>query len=61
MLILIDGRKTKPSYNTPTKENQPHLADVIGSFYDLWERFKKNRTPSIDIIIKQLQIAVKQN
>ncbi|QHI37103.1 hypothetical protein IMCC3317_24810 [Kordia antarctica] len=61
MLILIDGRKEKPSYNTPTKENQPHLADVIGSFYDLWERFKRNQLPSIDVMIEQLQIAVKQN
>ena len=35
MLLLIEGRKTKPLYSTPTKENQPHLNDVIGSFYDL--------------------------
>ncbi|WP_430408596.1 N-6 DNA methylase [Kordia sp.] len=61
MVVLINGRKEKPSYETPTKENQPHLADVIGSLYDLWERFKRNRIPSIDVIIKQLQIAVKQH
>ncbi|QHI38670.1 hypothetical protein IMCC3317_40640 [Kordia antarctica] len=60
MLILIDGRKIKPSYNTPTKENQPHLADVIGSFYDLWERFKRNQLPSIDVFIEQLKIALGQ-
>ncbi|EDP94436.1 hypothetical protein U8527_11175 [Kordia algicida OT-1] len=46
--------------NTPTKETQPHLADVIGSLYELWERLKRNRIPSIDVMIKQLQIAVKQ-
>ncbi|WP_420573646.1 N-6 DNA methylase [Kordia sp.] len=61
MVVLINGRKEKPSYETPTKENQPHLADVTGSLYDLWERFKRNRIPTIDIIIKQLQIAVKRN
>ncbi|WP_046758913.1 hypothetical protein [Kordia jejudonensis] len=60
MLILVNGRKTKPTYNTPTKENQPHLADVIVSFYELWERFKENKIPMIEIMIKQLKIAKRQ-
>ena len=61
MLVLIEGRKENPRYDTPTKENQPHLANVVGSLDKLWERFKENQTPMIDIMIKQLTIALKQN
>ncbi|WP_238528714.1 DNA methyltransferase family protein [Kordia algicida] len=60
MLVLIEGRKENPRYDTPTKENQPHLANVVGSLDKLWERFKTNQIPMIDIIIKQLKIANKQ-
>ena len=58
MIVLIEGRKENPRYDTPTKENQPQLADLIGSLDQLWERLKANQIPMIDIIIKQLEIAV---
>ncbi|WP_430409820.1 SAM-dependent DNA methyltransferase [Kordia sp.] len=60
MVVLIEGRKSNPSYNTPTKENQPHLAKVIGSLDKLWKRFKANQIPMIDIMIRQLKIAQAQ-
>ncbi|WP_205318000.1 hypothetical protein [Kordia sp. SMS9] len=61
MVVLIEGRKENTSYNTPTKENQPHLANVIGSLDRLWERFKTSHTTMIEIVIKQLKIALNQN
>lgn len=61
MIVLIEGRKQNPSYNTPTKENQPHLANVVGFLDKLWERFKTNQIPMIDIIIKQLKIALENH
>lgn len=60
MLILIDGRKITPSHNTPTKESQPQLADVIGTLNRLWERLLVNKIPMIEIMIKQLKIAIKK-
>ncbi|WP_430410834.1 hypothetical protein [Kordia sp.] len=60
MIVLIEGRKQNPSYNTPTKENQPHLANVVGSLDKHWEHFKANQIPLIEIIIEQLKIAVGQ-
>ena len=60
MLILIDGRKITPSHNTPTKESQPQLADVIGTLNRLWERLLVNKIPMIEIRIKQIKIAIKK-
>lgn len=61
MLVLIEGRKENPSYDTPTKENQPQLANVVSSLDELWERLKANQTPKIEVIIEQLKMALKQN
>ncbi|MEM6687499.1 MAG: hypothetical protein AAF617_17095 [Bacteroidota bacterium] len=60
MLVLIEGRKETPSYSTPSKESQPQLTNVMKSFNELWERFKIDQIPIIDIIIEQLKIAKKQ-
>lgn len=60
MIVLIEGRKQNPSYNTPTKESQPQLAKVVGSLDKLWERFKENQIPMIEIIIEQLKIALRE-
>ncbi|AXG69970.1 hypothetical protein KORDIASMS9_02199 [Kordia sp. SMS9] len=61
MVLPIEGRKENPFYDTPTKESQPQLANVIDSLDILWKRFKENQIPMIEIMIKQLQIAIKQN
>ena len=57
MLILIDGRKSKPTGVAPNKSEQPHLEDMVETFEDLWMRTKSHIKPNIDIIIKQLKIA----
>lgn len=57
MLILIGGRKSKPSGVAPNKSEQPHLEDMVETFEDLWEQTKSHIKPNIDTIIKQLKTA----
>jgi hypothetical protein len=57
MLILIGGRKSKPSGVAPNKTEQPHLEDMVETFEDLWEQTKSHIKPNIDTIIKQLKTA----
>ena len=57
MLILIGGRKTKPSGVAPNKSEQPHLEDMVETFEDLWKQTRSHIKPNIDTIIKQLKTA----
>lgn len=57
MLILIGGRKSKPSGVAPNKSEQPHLEDMVETFEDLWKQTKSHIKPNIDTIIKQLKTA----
>nr|WP_193743781.1 N-6 DNA methylase [Nonlabens ulvanivorans] len=57
MLILIGGRKLKPSGVAPNKSEQPHLEDMVETFEDLWKQTKSHIKPNIDTIIKQLKTA----
>ena len=57
MLILIDGRKSKPSGVAPNKSEQPHLENMVETFEDLWKQTKSHIKPNIDTIIKQLKTA----
>ncbi len=57
MLILIGGRKYKPSGVAPNKSEQPHLENMVETFEDLWEEVKLHIKPNIDSLIKQLKIA----
>ncbi|WP_282068565.1 N-6 DNA methylase [Olleya namhaensis] len=57
MLILIDGRKSKPSGVAPNKSEQPHLEDIVETFEDLWKQTKSHIKPNIETIIKQLKTA----
>jgi hypothetical protein len=57
MLILIGGRKSKPSGVAPNKSEQPHLENMVETFEDLWVQAKSHIKPNIDIIIQQLKTA----
>jgi len=57
MLILIGGRKTKPSGVAPNQSEQPHLETMVETFEDLWSRVKSHIKPNINTIIKQLKTA----
>lgn len=57
MLILIGGRKSKPSGVAPNKSEQPHLENMVETFEDLWEQTKSHIKPNIETIIKQLKTA----
>lgn len=57
MLILIGGRKSKPSGVAPNKSEQPHLENMVETFEDLWKQTKSHIKPNIETIIKQLQTA----
>ena len=57
MLILIGGRKSKPSGVAPNKSEQPHLENMVETFEDLWKQTKSHIKPNMDTIIKQLKTA----
>jgi len=57
MLILIGGRKSKPSGVAPNKSEQPHLEDMVETFEDLWTRTKSQIHLPLETIIKQLKTA----
>ena len=57
MLILIGGRKPKPSGVAPNKSEQPYLEDMVETFEDLWKQTKSHIKPNIDTIITQLKTA----
>ena len=57
MLILIDGRKSKPSGVAPNKSEKPHLENMVESFEELWEEVKLHIKSNIDSLIEQLKIA----
>ncbi len=57
MLILIGGRKSKPSGVAPNKTEQPHLEDMVETFEDLWIQTKSHIKLNIDTILTQLKTA----
>lgn len=57
MLILIGGRKSKPSGVAPNKAEQPQLEQMVETFEDLWLRVKSHIKPNINTVIEQLKIA----
>jgi len=59
MLILINGRKAKPSGMSWQKEEAPHLEEVVDTFQGVWQRVKKHINMDIHKVIQQLKIELK--
>ena len=57
MLILINGRKSKPGGIPPTKDRQPEIETVVNSYQELWNRVKPHiiKDPKT-ILLNQLTI-----
>jgi len=56
MLILVNGRKSKPKGVAPKKEGAPHLEEMVNSFAELWKRVKQHISGNLDNLIQQLKI-----
>lgn len=57
MLILIGGRKPKPSSVAPNQSEAPHLERVVEDFQSLYQRVLKHTLSDIDTLISQLNTA----
>ena len=60
MLLLVAGRKKQPEGVAPTRNEAPHLEDLVGSFADLWTRVRMHLSDQkhspLKQLIQQLQI-----
>lgn len=57
MLILIGGRKSKPSGVAPDQTQAPELDTMVETFFDLWKRVKSHIKPNLNTLISQLKKA----
>ena len=57
MLILVGGRKSKPSGVAPDQTKAPELNTMVETFFDLWKRVKSHIKPNLNTLISQLKKA----